>query len=80
MPRIVEDSFTTNEVDVTGTLNMALAALDAGTQRVVLASFSSVCGRAQGLPKTESLMPQPISRYSVLRPVEEQNCMGLNAG
>ena len=42
-----------------------LAARDAGTKRVVFASSSSVYGRAQELPKTEALVPQPISPYGV---------------
>ena len=56
-----------------------LAARDAGTQRVVMASSSSVYGRAQELPKTEGLVPQPISPYGVSKLAAEQYCMGLNA-
>ena len=56
-----------------------LAARDAGTQRAVFASSSSVYGRAQELPKTERLVPQPISPYGVSKLAAEQYCMGLNA-
>ena len=79
VPRSVVDPLTTNEVNVTGTLNVVLAARDSGTQRVVMASSSSVYGRAQGLPKIESLVPQPISPYGVSKLAAEQYCMGLNA-
>jgi UDP-glucose 4-epimerase len=79
VPRSVQDPLTTNEVNVTGTLNVVLAARDAGTKRVVMASSSSVYGRAQELPKAESLVPQPISPYGVSKLAAEQYCMGLNA-
>jgi nucleoside-diphosphate-sugar epimerase len=79
VPRSIQDPLTTNEANVTGTLNVVLAARDAGTQRVVFASSSSVYGRAQELPKTEGLVPQPISPYGVSKLAAEQYCMGLNA-
>ncbi len=44
-----------------------------------MASSSSVYGRAQQLPKTESLVPEPISPYGVSKLAAEQYCMGLNA-
>ena len=65
-------------VNVTGTRSVVLAARDAGTQRVVFASSSSVHGRARELPKTESLAPRPISPYGVSKPAAEQYCMGPN--
>lgn len=79
VPRSVQDPLTTNAVNVTGTLNVVLAARDAGTCRVVVASSSSVYGRASGLPKTESLVPEPISPYGVSKLAAEQYCVGLNA-
>ncbi len=72
VPRSIQDPLTTNEVNVTGTRSVVLAARDADTQRVVFASSSSVYGRAQELPKTESLAPQPISPYGVSKPAAEQ--------
>ena len=79
VPRSIQDPLTTNEVNVTGTLNVVLAARDAGARRVVMASSSSVYGRAPELPKTERLVPQPISPYGVSKLAAEQYCMGLNA-
>ena len=79
VPRSIQDPLTTNAVNVTVTLNVVLAARDAGAKRVVFASSSSVYGRAQELPKTERLVPQPISPYGVSKLAAEQYCMGLNA-
>lgn len=79
VPRSIQDSLTTNAVNVTGTLNVALAARDAGTRRIVMASSSPVYGRAEGLPKTEALVPQPISPNGVSKLAAEQYCMAFNA-
>jgi UDP-glucose 4-epimerase len=79
VPRSVQDPLTTNDVNVTGTLNVVLAARDAGVRRVVVASSSSVYGRNDALPKTESLVPLPISPYGVSKLAAEQYCMGFSA-
>jgi len=76
--RSIRDPLTTNAVNVTGTRSVMPAARDAGTQRVVFASSSSVCGRAQELPKTGSLAPPPISPYGVSKLAAEQYRMALN--
>lgn len=78
-PHPVQPPLTTNSVNVTGTRSVVLAARDAGAPRVVGVSSSSVYGRAQELPKTEGLVPQPISPYGVSKPAAEQYRMGLNA-
>lgn len=65
VPRSVADPLTSNAVNVTGTLNVLLAARDAGVQRVVLASSSSVYGDNPGLPKSEGMATMPISPYAV---------------
>jgi UDP-glucose 4-epimerase len=79
VPRSVQDPLTTNDVNVTGTLNVVLAARDAGVRRVVIASSSSVYGRNDALPKTETLVPMPISPYGVSKLAAEQYCMGFSA-
>ena len=79
VPRSVQDPLTSNEVNVTGTLNVALAARDAGVRRIVIASSSSVYGRNAALPKHEGLVPQPISPYGVSKLAAEQYCMGFSA-
>jgi nucleoside-diphosphate-sugar epimerase len=72
--RSVLDPRTTNEVNVTGTLNVLLAARDAGVQRVVLASSSSVYGNSETLPKVESMPVEPLSPYAVSKLAAERYC------
>jgi UDP-glucose 4-epimerase len=72
VPRSIQDPLTTNDVNVTGTLNVVLAARDAGVRRVVIASSSSIYGRNDALPKTETLVPMPISPYGVSKLAAEQ--------
>jgi UDP-glucose 4-epimerase len=72
VPRSVQDPLTTSEVNITGTLNVLLAARDAGVRRVVLASSSSVYGATETMPKHEGLVPAPISPYAVSKLAAEQ--------
>lgn len=65
VPRSVADPMTTHEVNLTGTLNVLLAAREANVRRVVCASSSSVYGETAVLPKHEELTPQPISPYAL---------------
>ncbi len=65
VPRSIADPATTNEVNISGTLNVLLAARNAAVKRVVLASSSSVYGNTVELPKRESMIPAPLSPYAV---------------
>lgn len=65
VPRSVADPVTTHESNITGTLNVLLAARDAGVKRVVYASSSSVYGETEVLPKHEAITPQPLSPYAL---------------
>jgi nucleoside-diphosphate-sugar epimerase len=65
VPRSVADPQTTHDVNITGTLNILLAARDAGIRRVVFASSSSVYGETPELPKHEKMTPQPLSPYAL---------------
>ncbi len=65
VPRSVADPLTTHGVNITGTLNVLLAARDAGVKRVVSASSSSVYGETPVLPKREDMTPQPLSPYAL---------------
>ena len=56
VPRSVQDPLTSNATNVTGTLNVLLAARDAGVRRVVYASSSSIYGANPELPKHEDLL------------------------
>lgn len=71
VPRSVDDPVSTTEVNVGGTLNVLLAARDAGVKRVVLASSSSVYGANAELPKRESMRPLPISPYAASKLANE---------
>jgi UDP-glucose 4-epimerase len=65
-PRLAE------EVNVLGTLRVLEASRDAGVQRVVLASSAAVYGESPALPKTEGMVPEPISPYGVSKLAGEQ--------
>lgn len=67
VPRSVGDPVGSNDSNVTGTLNLLLAARDAGVRRFVFASSSSVYGESETLPKREDMMPEPISPYAVTK-------------
>ena len=64
VPRSVADPATTFAVNATGTLNVFLAAKEAGIRRVVYASSSSVYGDDPNLPKREDRVGQPLSPYA----------------
>jgi len=71
VPRSVKDPLETNHVNVDGTLNVLVAARDAGVRRVVYAASSSAYGETPTLPKEESMPPAPISPYGVTKLVGE---------
>ncbi|MFC2174136.1 SDR family oxidoreductase [Acidobacteriota bacterium] len=68
----VEDPMTTNEVNVTGTLNILDAARQEGVKRLVFASSSSVYGERGTGPKEETMCPQPLSPYAASKLAGEQ--------
>lgn len=74
VPRSVSDPISTNEVNVTGTLNVLYSARDAGVKRVVMASSSSVYGDSPTLPKHEGMPLQPLSPYAVSKLAGEKYC------
>jgi UDP-N-acetylglucosamine/UDP-N-acetyl-alpha-D-glucosaminouronate 4-epimerase len=78
VPRSVQDPLTTSAVNVEGTLNVLLAARDAGVRRVVCASSSSVYGAAPDLPKVETLPTLPISPYAVAKLAAEGYCRAFS--
>jgi nucleoside-diphosphate-sugar epimerase len=71
VPRSVKEPLETNHINVEGTLQMLLAARDAGVRRVVFAGSSSVYGDTPTLPKREDMPPAPISPYGVSKLVGE---------
>lgn len=71
VPRSVKDPITSNDVNVSGFLNMITAARDAGVIRFVYASSSSVYGDHPALPKFEENTGNPLSPYAVTKKVNE---------
>ncbi len=84
VPRSVADPLLSNEINITGTLNMLLAARDAGIKRFIYASSSSVYGdqpsdrmadeKGSPPPKAETMTPNPLSPYAVSKLVGEAYC------
>src|SRR3989338_7208704 len=65
VPKSVDNPSLTNEINVNGTLNILIAAKEAGVKRVVYASSSSVYGDCKIFPEKEDFIPRPISPYAV---------------
>jgi UDP-glucose 4-epimerase len=74
VPRSVTAPLPSNEVNITGTLNVLLAAKEAGVRKVVFASSSSVYGDTPVLPKIESMTPHPLSPYGITKLTGEHYC------
>ena len=72
VPRSIADPVASHESNVNGTLNMLLASRDAGVQRFVFASSSSVYGDEPNLPKLESRTGRPLSPYAVTKAAGER--------
>jgi len=72
--RSVKDPLGSNEVNVTGTLNLLLAARDEKVKRFVMASSSSLYGESEALPKVETMAPAPISPYGLQKLAGETYC------
>ena len=71
VPRSINDPLTTNEVNITGTLNIFTAAKEKGIKRIVYAASSSTYGDHPGLPKQEEIIGKPLSPYAVTKYVNE---------
>jgi UDP-N-acetylglucosamine 4-epimerase len=71
VPRSVNDPLTTNEVNITGTLNIFTAAKNNSVSRIVYAASSSTYGDHPGLPKVEEMIGKPLSPYAVTKYVNE---------
>lgn len=71
VPRSINDPITTNEVNITGFLNMLIAARDSGVKRFIYAASSSTYGDSKSLPKIEDKIGRPLSPYAVTKYVNE---------
>jgi UDP-glucose 4-epimerase len=72
VPRSVDDPLTSHRANVEASLNVLLAARDAGVKRVVYAGSSAIYGNAPTLPKREDMRPDPMSPYALQKLVAEQ--------
>jgi UDP-N-acetylglucosamine/UDP-N-acetylgalactosamine 4-epimerase len=79
VPRSVEDPVRTHHVNATGTLNVLVAAREAGARRVVYAASSSAYGDTEELPKHEGMPPRPRSPYAVTKVTGEHYCAAFGA-
>ena len=71
VPRSIQDPATTNEVNISGFLNMLVTARDAGVKRFVYAASSSTYGDSKSLPKVEDVIGKPLSPYAITKYVNE---------
>lgn len=84
VPRSIEDPITSNEVNISGFLNMLVAARDAKVKKMVYAASSSTYGDSVNLPKVEDVIGKPLSPYAITKYVNElyadifQRTYGLN--
>jgi nucleoside-diphosphate-sugar epimerase len=74
VPRSVEDPVTSNRANIDASLNVLVAARDAGVRRVVYAGSSSAYGESATLPKVETMATAPLSPYALQKLVAEQYC------
>lgn len=71
VPRSIIDPITTNDVNISGFLNMLVAARDAKVKRFVYAASSSTYGDSENLPKVEEVIGKPLSPYAITKYVNE---------
>jgi len=74
VPRSIKDPISSNEVNVTGTLNVLVTARDTDVKKVVFSSSSSVYGDTPTLPKREDMPPNPLSPYAITKMTGEYYC------
>ena len=74
VPRSVRDPVTSNRANIDASLNVLVAARDAGVRRLVYAGSSSAYGNTPALPKREDMPPNPRSPYALQKLVAEQYC------
>jgi UDP-N-acetylglucosamine 4-epimerase len=71
VPRSLSDPITSNDVNVSGFLNMLVAARDGNVKRFIYAASSSTYGDSKGLPKVEDVIGKPLSPYAITKYVNE---------
>ena len=74
VPRSVQDPITSNRANIDASVNVLVAARDAGVKRLVYAGSSSAYGNTPTLPKVETMATAPLSPYALQKLVAEQYC------
>lgn len=74
VPRSVAEPQLNHDANVNGTFNVLMTARDAGVSRVIFAASSSAYGDTEVLPKTETMLPNPLSPYAAAKLVGELYC------
>jgi UDP-glucose 4-epimerase len=74
VPRSVKDPITSNRANTDATLNVLVAARDAGAKRLIFASSSSEYGNTPTLPKREDMAPNPLSPYALQKVIGTAYC------
>ncbi|HVH68749.1 MAG TPA: NAD-dependent epimerase/dehydratase family protein [Gemmatimonadales bacterium] len=75
--RSVEAPLATHEVNSTGTLNVLVAACEAGVRRVVYASSTAVYGSSAALPNSETQLARPLGPYAATKLAGEEYCLAF---
>jgi UDP-glucose 4-epimerase len=75
VPKSIDNPFGANDNNITGTLNVLMAAKECGVKKVVYASSSSVYGDCKIFPQKETFVPSPISPYAVSKLAAEYYCV-----
>lgn len=71
VPRSIKDPITTNDTNISGFLNMLVAARDAEVKRFMYAASSSTYGDSKSLPKVEDVIGKPLSPYAITKYINE---------
>lgn len=71
VPRSINDPITSNDVNVSGFLNMLVAARDEKVKRFIYAASSSTYGDSENMPKVEDIIGKPLSPYAITKYVNE---------
>jgi len=79
VPRSVDDPLETHRICVDGTVNLLIAAREAGVRRFVYAASSSAYGDQPVLPKVETMRPDPLSPYAAAKLTGELYCRAFNS-
>ncbi len=79
VPQSISDPLSTHHANITASVNVLIAARNAGVKRLVYAGSSAAYGNSRSLPVSEDAMPQPLSPYALQKLAAEQYCQLFTA-